>query len=463
MNLKKNQKKIFLLLLITKLFTLTKSQDIKCAPGILPSLGLQGHEIAKEEKLEMCPMIQNSCCQKSDQLKIFENWISNEEGKNLKMRFDKNFDTYSKLLENLEEVIEKVSFIYSKLTGPKNCKILSQKILQFKIKDISPKIKNSIRNMYEFLHDSYKGFYCTLCNADFQEFINVKKKKFIFAQHFCRNIIVNSLHVLLYFHVDMVKYLNLVSRFMTNCDLDGEFKYLEVDKNYLFTVSPEIKDNLYNCKSFRNHPEWFAHCSNICYQFSPVDFTEFFEPHVFKINQYNRFLKLKLDEMRDKEKKEDAAFEKKKKSTKKKGRILTEMKEIINIPETILDLSNYLENREIFTLSIDPVVEIEDFEINYEKDGLNFYEIGKSTIIDSSIYDKIKIELEKELEMRATGGAPAEAAKEDAKEEDKGTDEGEAKVEVEVSPESTEVKENAIGGYFVIEKLFWSLSLLLFF
>ena len=470
MNLKKkNQKKIFLLLLITTLFSVIKSESVKCAPGILLSLGLDGFQNSKEEKLEMCPMIQNSCCRKSDQLKIYQKWIVNEEGKNLKQRFDYNTETYSKLLLNLEEVIEKVGFLYSKLQGPKNCKILSQKILQFKMKDIAPKIKNSIRNMYEFFHDSYKGFYCSVCNADFQTFINVKKKKFILAEQFCRNIVVNSLHVLIYFHVDMVNYLNLISRFITNCDLDGDYKYLEVDKNYLFNVTPEIKQGLYNCKAFRNDPEWFAHCSNICYQFSPTTFNEFFEPHVFKINQYNRFIQSKLDDMKEKQAKEDVAYEKKKKTPKKSNsRILTantEMVEIIKVPDTILDLSNDFEDREIFTLSIDPVVEVDDFKINYVPDGLNFYEIGKSTIIDHAIHDKVKIDIKADQEKMAKEAVKKEMDKGEEKSgtpEENTNPEVEAKVEVVVSPETTEVKENAIGANVGFLEVISFLSLLLF-
>ena len=62
-------------------------QELKCNKQILETYGMVGLEVAKPMMLDMCHSIKQSCCQVTDQLKIYENWIQNGEDEDLSERF----------------------------------------------------------------------------------------------------------------------------------------------------------------------------------------------------------------------------------------------------------------------------------------------------------------------------------------------------------------------------------------
>lgn len=78
--------------------------------------------------------------------------------------------------------------------------------------------------MEETLFTSYKGFYCSICNYNMQEFFDVKKRTVQYSEKFCRDLVTGSLSTLLFYYNDIVKYNNLVSKFLLSCDKNGEFE-----------------------------------------------------------------------------------------------------------------------------------------------------------------------------------------------------------------------------------------------
>lgn len=55
-------------------------------------------------------------------------------------------------------------------------------------------------------------------------FFNTTDKKITYSEKFCRDIVEDSLSNLLFFHVDIIKYANLVSKFLLSCDSKGNFE-----------------------------------------------------------------------------------------------------------------------------------------------------------------------------------------------------------------------------------------------
>lgn len=59
------------------------AEELKCNQAILATYGMVGLESAKPMALDMCESVKHSCCQVTDQLKIFENWVQNGEDEDL--------------------------------------------------------------------------------------------------------------------------------------------------------------------------------------------------------------------------------------------------------------------------------------------------------------------------------------------------------------------------------------------
>lgn len=91
------------------------------------------------------------------------------------------------------------------------------------------------------LNTSYKGFYCSLCKQENHAFFNTEDKKIIYSEKFCRDIVEDSLSNLLFFHVDIVKYANLVSKFLLSCDNKGNFEAdLEIPSDAIFVYDDMV-------------------------------------------------------------------------------------------------------------------------------------------------------------------------------------------------------------------------------
>lgn len=54
-------------------------EEMVCNKAIVETYGMVGLDVAKPMALDMCESVKHSCCQVTDQIKIFENWVDNGE------------------------------------------------------------------------------------------------------------------------------------------------------------------------------------------------------------------------------------------------------------------------------------------------------------------------------------------------------------------------------------------------
>ena len=297
----------------------SKPLGAKCKKELLRTFGMEGNLYGEEMTLDMCGDVTNSCCQIKDQLQIYENWETAQIGKKLKERLADQFKIYSELLAEMEKAgpIAAKVFAATKSKKVSNCKLVSQRVMEFNLTMIGPKVKEALRAMHAFFYDTYKGVLCSVCNAVNQEFFLIEKKQVIMSEQFCRNILSNSLHSLLYFHVHLKRLSNLVGIMLTSCDLKGKFESaITVPISLNFVVDEVDQRQLYDCRNFRDDPEWLAYCAKICEEFHLTRYSEFFQPDLDKYKKVTKFFKSKLKRFEEKEKKTKGAVEK---STKKKG------------------------------------------------------------------------------------------------------------------------------------------------
>lgn len=164
-------------------------------------------------------------------------------------------NVYRNFLEEMRTVYKYAQDIKKKLKYKKisNCKELSKRVLSFQIMMIEEKVLENVKKLEDFMYDSYKGFYCTICNFDNHKFFNSEKQEIIYSEKFCRDLVENTLPSLIFFHVDIVKYLNLVSKFLLSCDHKGDYMAdVPIPAELLFLPDEKIEQNLKDCKLERN-------------------------------------------------------------------------------------------------------------------------------------------------------------------------------------------------------------------
>jgi hypothetical protein len=104
-----------------------------------------------------------------------------------------------------------------------------------------------------------------------------------------------TLPVIAMFHVDIIKLLNLITRFLTSCDYMGEFDINAKFPNEYMMV--EIEENnmiIGDCIKNRNKKAWFNYCKDICEKFNIASFSKFYEPNLEDLIKFNVFANSKL-------------------------------------------------------------------------------------------------------------------------------------------------------------------------
>jgi len=204
------------------------------------------------------------------------------------------------VLEELNKLPAIAAHIFLQMKGvddPKesNCKVLAQRILHFKLAELVPRVQQALAEFHHFLHVSFKGVYCSLCDARTHSLIDVDKKEITLSENFCRQIVSHSLHPLMYFHIHFKKMMNLATSFVTYCDDKGEFNPEEaVPPAALMEIEEADKKLLTECRNFRNDAGWLQYCGGICEKFKFTQFEDFFQPGIKKYHKAVLFLQEKL-------------------------------------------------------------------------------------------------------------------------------------------------------------------------
>lgn len=99
----------------------------------------------------------------------------------------------------------------------------------------------------------------------------------IFSEKFCRDIVTNTLPTLLFFHIHLIKYTNLVSKFLLSCDKKGDYEpNVPIPIELIFATDDIDKRNLINCRNEVNTLNWFVYCERVCEKFEIARFPTFF-------------------------------------------------------------------------------------------------------------------------------------------------------------------------------------------
>lgn len=385
----------------------------KCNYEMVRSYGMVGRKTPNAARLEMCPGIRQSCCLKKDQLMMYNQWVNLKEDEFIKNRYDHNKREYIKFLNLLVKADKVIEDVQKKLEHKRisNCKELAKRINNFEIPLIVPKIKKNLDDMRDFMITAYKGFYCTICNHDNHPHIDTSKKTVTYSEAFCRTTVEETLMPMLFLHVDIVKYVNMVSKFFVSCDFKGDYDVdALIPKKHIFFSHAEDVNKMTDCRNNRNKKEWMAYCSSYCQHFSMVNLDLFYEPNIEKVEEYIPWIEEQIHEKKTEHHKHPMFAEKKDKKKKdgKQQRILEakitkddgkddkkkkeerelkdkKEKKFPGMPEkhNILDV-------QVFKSKMTSKVDLTGYTINFAEDGVNVFSDGANAVITNDMYNEVK-------------------------------------------------------------------------
>lgn len=400
--------------------------SLECDKEFLVSMGVIGLEQSKKLELEMCPTIRQSCCSIEDQINIYEFWIQGGEKKNLDERLAYHREVYYDLIKVVAEIYDRAKQMEKLLENKptSNCKVLARRINHFQVDKVIPLIKKSIDDMLDFFKTSYQGLYCGICDAYNLPYIDVENQLVFLSKKFCRTVTGKTLNPMLYFHVHFPKFLNIGTRFITSCNVKGEYKEKLITHKNLFSVSKRSFDTLNDCKRDRNNKNWFDSCESLCKKYNLGKFPTFYQPHLNKYQKYTLHMEILLEkrrkeaeemeygsELEGKKKKKAETPEQKKKRLRLekylKEKRLREIKEK-SFRFGTLDLYESVKNS---------MYGIDKFKVVFKNMGMGMYDLGNETEITDTTWTNVKEQLKKGDKGGVTldngKGAKPDAPKED--------------------------------------------------
>lgn len=402
-----------------------------CNQELVRSFGMIGRKLPTATPMEMCPSVKQSCCIKKDQLMIFNNWVSMKEAEYVTRLFDHILLKYTHFLSTLEEAEQLVMATLKRLQNRKisNCKVLAKRILHFEISALVPTIRKNVKKMGVFLETSYRGVYCSVCDHSSHTFIDEKSKVISYCDSFCRELLEAGLPYLLFFHVDIVKFVNLVTKFIVSCDYKGDYDTEAlIPKKMIFFEDEVERSRLEECRKYRNKKGWMGYCSHVCEQFNIATVNPYFFPHLDLVEAYTPWLKKELDykkvehkhhplfeeHERDRLGASDAALLPKDITLFKTGgnqasRILgragrntpnhrsnsgfriLELKKSTKTSKKEKEEKEIKNRKTIFISKINSKFQLETYTTKFSGTGICLYERGLSSLVNESVYNEIKM------------------------------------------------------------------------
>lgn len=361
-----------------------------CYRQLVETYSMEGLDEPKELNLKMCNSVVKSCCQVKDQETMYTNWVHGKEEANIAEHYNKNADKYRELIAQLIEVqtfaVQVKGVIIKKIS---NCKLLAERILSFEVKEVQQKMLDNLEQMKQFFVKTYKGFYCAICNHDNHKFFKKDSMTVVFSEKFCRDIVEQNLPSLLTFHVDMIKLLNLITKFATSCDIRGEYNPESTfPKDLIFGQTKEIANSLKACRDNRNKREWFAYCKEVCMNFQLVQFPDFFEPNIAEIINYNRFLKRINQDIVTQKAKYPMISDTAGKPGSVPGAPAQKRARILEGGQDVKS------NNLIYRPGLSPKVMLDSWKREFSDAGVSLFDEGQNSNISEGVYNTVKTDLQ---------------------------------------------------------------------
>lgn len=270
-----------------------------CQRDLLYAYGIENPGYIKAPGMLCKHQTPESCCSRTAESQLLEKWIDTD-----RVKLIQNIDGYYHILEGIfdyyEDIILFAKYVHLNPYSNENC-IQSARDLIFnymkkgEIVDFMEKLKKA----FDFLKESRKGFYCSLCDVGYQKYFDTDAKKIIMKTSFCQKLVENTVEAV-YERVNKIMPILQNINVLLLCDSEAEDTTGEGSVAHLeFGIDQDDHQELNHCYNLYTEfskPElYMVKCLHYCRDYRFTIGSVLFEGSLAKLSfLYDKLLKKKF-------------------------------------------------------------------------------------------------------------------------------------------------------------------------
>lgn len=401
---------------------------LKCVEGLVESYGFISTNYAQNTSLATCPSSNSTCCRyESQKIMIVQMLI---DARNIEQRFENQNKIIFDLLSEVQLDMRYIERFRRRQAENRmsSCKAIATKLSFHDVDHIKDELEKAREAQLEFVQRAHKGVYCAVCNPDSQKQLLVKKEIMKVSNRFCRNLVVNTIQPQMLLHYELKRFLNMLVKFMSNCDEHGRYSPDPVPDELVLEYSANEKV-VRGCWENRNDPEWLVYCADYCNKFDSMKFAEFWEPNLELFLRITYYLKrkrmaLNLVEKNDVMLNSDTRIKDVPLNSKvipiiRNDQVVQEEDEIdefhfedidaMRRPLTDVEMKLFMTkfaNQKVVSGDIGGQISLSDFKMIYTNRGIDFEDLGRNAVATENLLKQIETKLNSQRKLaRELGGA----------------------------------------------------------
>jgi hypothetical protein len=244
-----------------------------CQRDLLYAYGIENPGYIKAPGMLCKHKSPESCCSRTAESQLMEKWIETD-----RVKLIQNIDGYYHILEGVfdyyEDIILFAKYVHLNPYSNDTCvRAARDLIFNYMKKEEIVLFMTKIKKAFEFLKESRKGFYCSLCDVHYQKFFDTDAKKIIMRTTFCQKLVENTVEAV-YQRVNKILPILQNINVLLNCDSESEDGSGGGDTQLEFGIDPDDHlelNHCYNLYTEFNKPElYMVKCLHYCrdYRFS---------------------------------------------------------------------------------------------------------------------------------------------------------------------------------------------------
>ena len=270
-----------------------------CQKDLLFAYGIENPGYIKAPGMLCKHRTAESCCSRTAESQLLEKWIDTD-----RVKLIQNIDGYYHILQGIfdyyEDIILFAKYVHLNPYSNESCINSSRDLIfNYMKKNEIMEFMEKLKKSFNFLKESRKGFFCSLCDVEYQKYFDTDAKKIIMKTTFCQKLVENTVEAS-YERINKIlpilQNINILLLCDTESASDEENKTVE---SLQFGIDEDDKQELnqcYNLFSEFSKPElYMIKCLHYCrdYRFSLGSMV--FEGSLAKISfLYDKILKKKF-------------------------------------------------------------------------------------------------------------------------------------------------------------------------
>lgn len=259
-----------------------------CKRELLFAYGVENPGYIKAPPMLCQHRTEESCCSRTAESQLLERWVNVN-----RVLLVQNIDGYMHLLKGLfdyyEDLILFAKYVHMNPHSGQKCMESSRfLIMNYLKKDDILKFVENLNISFDFLKNSRKGFYCSICDVNYQHFFDTEAKKIIFSTDFCQGLVENTIEAG-YERVNQILPLFENINVLMTCNKDEEEENIGSSESEVqFTIDDDDLKQLNDCYSLFSElikPDLYMNtCVHYCRDYKFSSASPIFEGSLAKLS-----------------------------------------------------------------------------------------------------------------------------------------------------------------------------------